>query len=166
MQTSSPTLLTRFSMEIATSLFTALIGAVVTFGSLEFGTGWGDAGPQPGYFPFYVGVIVMTASAGALLQAIFRHRDRNEAFLTREQGARIFAFAAPMVAFVVLSVLLGMYVAMILYLFGVMVRQGSYHPLKAALVSVGTALVAYLILEVWFMVPLLKGPLEAWLGIH
>jgi hypothetical protein len=166
MQTSSPTLLTRFSMEIATALFTALIGAVVTFGSLEFGTGWGDAGPQPGYFPFYVGLIIMMASAGALLQAIFRPRDRNEAFLTREQGARIFAFAAPMVAFVVLSVLLGMYVAMILYLFGVMVRQGGYRPLKAALVSVGTALAAYLILEVWFMVPLLKGPLEAWLGIH
>jgi hypothetical protein len=153
-------------MEIATSLCTALLGALVTFGSLEFGVGWGDAGPQPGYFPFYVGILIMAASAGALLQAVLQHRDRSEAFLTREEGARIFAFAAPMVAFVVLSVLLGMYVAMMLYLFGVMVLQGGYRPLKATLVSVSTAIVSYLILEVWFMVPLLKGPLEAWLGIH
>jgi hypothetical protein len=166
MRTSSDTLISRFVMEIATACFTAAIGAIVTVGSLEFGIGWGDAGPQPGYFPFYIGLIVILASGGALVQALIAHRDRREAFLTREQGSRVLAFFGPMLAFVVLAVLLGLYVALMLYLFGVMTLQGGYRPLKAALVSVGSAVVFYVVFEIWFLVPLLKGPLEPLLRIH
>lgn len=166
MRTTSGTVLSRFTMEIATSLFTLAIGAIVTYGSLEFGTGWGDAGPQPGYFPFYVGLIVMLASLGVLVQAVVVHRKRHESFLTGEQGARILSFFGPMFVFVVLSVLLGLYVALTLYLIGVMTLQGGYRSLKAIAVGVGSALTFYVVFEIWFQVPLLKGPLEAWLGIH
>ena len=166
MRTSSETLVSRFAMEVATACFTMAVGAIVCYGAREYGIGWGDAGPQPGYFPFYVGLIVILASCGSLVQAVVQHRDRREAFLTREQASRILAFFGPMFAFVVLSMLLGMYVALTLYLFGVMVRQGGYGIPKAAAVSVGTALTCYVVFEVWFLVPLLKGPLEALLHIH
>ncbi len=166
MQNSSRVLLSRFAMEIATACATILVGAVVTLGSREFGTGWGDAGPQPGYFPFYVGLIIMLASLGSLVQTVIRHRDRQEAFLTVEQGQRIASFFGPMLGFVVLSVFLGLYVALSLYLMGVMIFQGGYRPLKALAVGVGTAIISYVIFEVWFQVPLLKGPLEALLKIH
>lgn len=166
MQTPSATLVSRFAMEIATAGFVLTIGAVVCFGAREFGIGWGDAGPQPGYFPFYVGLIIVIASCGVLVQAILQHRDRREPFLTYEQGARILAFFGPMLGFVVLSVLLGMYVALTIYLCGVMVVQGGYRLPKAAAISVTTALISYVVFEVWFLVPLLKGPLEAWLNIH
>jgi hypothetical protein len=71
-----------------------------------------------------------------------------------------------MLGFVVLSVFLGLYVALSLYLMGVMIFQGGYRPLKALAVGVGTAIISYVIFEVWFQVPLLKGPLEALLKIH
>ena len=71
-----------------------------------------------------------------------------------------------MLAFVVLAVLLGLYVALVAYLCGAMVVQGGYRPLKALAVSAGTAVACYLVFEVWFQVPLLKGPLEALLKIH
>ena len=166
MRTTSGVLLTRFTMEVATALVTGLLGVVVCYGSLEFGTGWGDAGPQPGYFPFYVGLIIILASAFNMAMGIVHYRDRVEEFLTGEQGQRILAFFGPMFLFVLISSFLGVYVGMILYLFCVMVFQGSYRPPKALAVSLITAVANYFLFEVWFKVPLLKGPLEALIGIH
>ncbi len=64
------------------------------------------------------------------------------------------------------SVWLGFYVATILYLAGVMRVQGRYRWWMALAVAIGSAAFFYVVLEVWFKVPLLKGPLEAALGIH
>ncbi len=166
MQNPSATLVSRFAVEVATACLVMAVGALVCFGALEYGIGWGDAGPQPGYFPFYVGLIIVFASCGVLVQAILQHRDRRETFLTYEQGGRILAFFAPMFGFLLLSLLLGMYVALTIYLCSVMVVQGGYRFPKAAAISVATALISYVVFEVWFLVPLLKGPLEAWLNIH
>jgi hypothetical protein len=167
MRDPAAVLLTRFAVEVSLALATAAIGAVVTIGALEFGTGWGDGGPQPGYFPFYIGIIVMLASCGVLTEA-FAHRERLRAtaFLRREQGMRIAAFFGPMVGFVLVAWLLGLYVALIVYLTATMVFQGHFRLPRALAVSVGSAVVFYLIFEVWFRVPLLKGPLEALLRIH
>ncbi len=166
MRSTPGMLLSRFVMEAATALATALIGAIVCFGSLEFGIGWGDAGPQPGYFPFYVGLILIIASVINLLMGLLRHRDRRDAFLTAEQARRIVDFFVPMLLFVLISSFLGVYVGMILYLSGVMVFQGGYRLHKAIAVSLSAAVANYFLFEVWFKVPLLKGPLEAFLGIH
>ena len=166
MQTTSGVLLSRFAMELVTALVTAVIGAIVCFGSMEFGIGWGDAGPQPGYFPFYVGVILIAASSVNLVTGIVRHRNRLESFLTTEQAHRVVAFFGPMFLFVLVSSFIGVYVGMILYLFGAMVFQGGYRPHKAIAVGVIAAILNYFLFEVWFKVPLLKGPLEALIGIH
>lgn len=166
MRSSSGMLLSRFAMEIATALVTASIGAVVCFGSMEFGTGWGDAGPQPGYFPFYVGLILIIASGINLAMALVHQRERLEAFLTTEQAHRVAAFFGPMFLFVLVSSFLGVYVGMILYLFCVMVFQGHYSVPKALAVALSAAVANYFLFEVWFQVPLLKGPLEALIGIH
>jgi hypothetical protein len=167
MRTASRSLLSRFAMEVATALMTGVFGAVVCYGSFEFGTGWGDAGPEPGYFPFYVGSIIMAASGINLVNAFLHHRRHpGEKFLSVEQGRRILSFFGPMLLFVLVSSVLGMYVGMILYLFGVMVHQGGYHLPKAAAIALITTVVNYLLFEVWFQVPLLKGPIEAFLGLH
>jgi|PlaIllAssembly_1097288.scaffolds.fasta_scaffold01773_4 hypothetical protein len=167
MRDPAAVLLSRFAVEVTLAAVTAAIGAVVTIGALEFGTGWGDGGPQPGYFPFYIGIIVMLASGGVLVEAFAnRERLRATAFLRREQGMRIAAFFGPMVGFVLVASLLGLYVALIVYLTATMVVQGHYRLPRALAVSVGSAVIFYLIFEVWFRVPLLKGPLEALLRIH
>jgi hypothetical protein len=167
MRTESRTLLTRFTMEVATALFTGLLGGLVCYGSFEFGTGWGDAGPEPGYFPFYVGSIIVVASAINLAMAfVHRRRESGEEFLSVEQGRRILTFFVPMFLFVLISSFLGLYVGMFLYLSGVMIHQGGYHLPKAAAIGLIAVVVNYFLFEVWFQVPLLKGPLEALLGLH
>jgi len=71
---------TRFAAEVVTAAVTLALGAAIVAGSLEYGTGWNEGGPQPGAFPFYVGVLVAAASAGNLLLA-FRRRQPRAVFV-------------------------------------------------------------------------------------
>src|SRR5919202_865829 len=124
-------LVSRTTMEVATALATFGVGAAVMWGSLEHDIGWGDAGPAAGYFPFRLGVLIALGSLANLVQALLRRDRDGSVFLTREQAKRVFAFALPMVGFVVVSLWLGLYVGTILYLVFVMVFQGGYRLLFA-----------------------------------
>jgi hypothetical protein len=155
----------RLAAEIAVAAATALAGVVTIVGALDFGIGWGQGGPQPGAFPFYVGLIIVAASLGNLVQAV-RKCDRAAVFVDGVQARRIAVFFGPMILFVIASIWLGLYVATALYLSIVMRVQGGYRLLTAAAVAVATSVFFYVVLELWFRVPLLKGPLEAMLGIH
>lgn len=156
----------RFYMELVVAAFICLVGAVVVFGSLELGVGWGDTGPEPGYFPFYVGILLglMGLYNGAYALAFKRGDPRT--FLERRHMIRLARFFLPMVAFVVVTVLLGLFLGSALYLFYVAWRQGGYRPHFAALLGVGFAVALFVIFEVMFKVPLLKGPIEPLLGIY
>jgi hypothetical protein len=164
---SAPTArhVSRFAAELAAAALTFCLGAAIVLGSREYGAGWTDAGPEPGAFPFYVGIVVVVASAGNAFNAYRRRRD-GAVFASGKQLARIAAFALPMAAFVAACVLAGFYVATLLYLVLVMRFQGGYGWLRSALVAIGTSAFFFVVLELWFKVPLLKGPLEAALGIH
>ena len=160
------TLVSRNTMELATALATTVIGAAVMFGSLEHDIGWGDSGPAAGYFPFRIGAIIVAVSLFNLFKAIRLRPADHAAFLTAEQARLVLSFALPMLAFVVATVLLGLYVATALYLILTMIFQGGYRVLPALAVGLGVAVAMRLIFPVWFQVPLLTGPLEKLLGIY
>ncbi len=134
-------------------------------GAREFGVGWSQSGPQPGTFPFYIGLLITAASLGTLIQTIVQRRRFDEAFLSGEQLRSVALFTLPIIAFVVVSLWLGLYVAMALYIFASMTFQGGYRPLISAMVAIGIAVFLYGVLELAFKVPLLKGPLEDALGL-
>jgi hypothetical protein len=157
-------MVTRFAAEIATAIVTLALGGAVALGALANGIHWTEAGPEPGAFPFYVGVLVVAASLGNLGWARKHHADG--AFLTAAQAKRIAAFGIPLLGFVALSLTLGFYVGTACYLGAVMRWQGRYRWTSSITVALGTALFFFVVLEVWFKVPLLKGPLEAALRIH
>jgi uncharacterized Tic20 family protein len=159
-------LVSRTVMEAATALATGAVGAAVMWGSLEHDIGWGDSGPAAGYFPFRIGTLIILGSLANLGLAFWRGRHDKSVFLTRERGKRVLAFGLPIIVFVIVALWLGLYVATILYLFSVMVFQGGYRPLFALAVSVGVAAIMRLIFPIWFKVPLLTGPLEAFFGLY
>jgi hypothetical protein len=156
----------RFHMELLTAGLTCLAGAVTAFGSLELGVGWSESGPQPGYFPFYIGVLLMVLGAYNGVHAAIAKRGDTELFVERRHAIRLVTFVGPMVAFVVITIFLGLYVGAALYLFYVAWRQGGYRPHFAALLGVGFSLALFVVFELIFQVPLLKGPLEPLLGIY
>jgi ABC-type cobalamin transport system permease subunit len=60
---------------------------------------------------------------------------------------------------------LGFYVASVLFIAYFMRRLGKYSWLMVVSVSVGVIVAFFLTFEIWFSVPLPKGPLEAALGL-
>ena len=161
-----PALVTRRTMETVTAVATAGIGALVMWGAYEHDIGWGDSGPGSGYFPFRIGVLLVLASLANLISALRRRAADDPPFVTAAQMRNVVSFALPMVGFVFLSVFLGLYVATVLYLAGVMVFQGGYKPLFSLALALGVAIAMRLIFPMWFKVPLLTGPLEAMLGLY
>ena len=70
----------------------------------------------------------------------------------------------PAVAMVALTAVIGLYVASALYLGFYMRWVGRHRWLTVALIAVSIPVVTFLVFEQWFLVPMPKGPLEAWLG--
>jgi len=65
---------THKAVEVGITLLIALFGAIVIFGSVKAGINWGAEGPRAGFFPFYVGIFIVAASAINLRDAL---RDAN-----------------------------------------------------------------------------------------
>ncbi len=153
-------------MAIVTALATGAFGAAVCWAALEHSIGWGERGPESGYFPFRIGAIIMVASVATLIQAILAGHEAREPFVDREQAVRVAAFTIPLIAFVAGTTVLGLYVSMIVYLAGVMMLQGGYRWPAAIATAAGAAVIFFVTFEKWLKVPLAKGPIEAWLSIH
>jgi hypothetical protein len=156
----------RIHMEVMVACLAAIAGMVVAGGSLELGVGWGSSGPDAGYFPFYVGLLLAIAGFANAIWTLVIHRGEGELFIEHEQAMRVLGFFLPMVAFVAITLVLGLYVGSALYLFYVAWRHGKHHPLWAAALGIGFSIFMFLIFDVVFKVPLLKGPLEAFLKIY
>jgi hypothetical protein len=113
-----------------------------------------------------MGLLVVVASVGTLIQATLGRHGLQSVLLHREGAKRVASFLMPMLAFVVAARLLGLYVATALYLAFVMRVQGKYHLVTSIVSGIAAAVMFYLVFEVTFQVPLLKGPLEAALGLY
>ena len=49
--------------EVVVAALFLLAGAIVVYDSMRLGAKWAEDGPEAGYFPFIVGVIICVASA-------------------------------------------------------------------------------------------------------
>ena len=153
------------AMDIVTSLAFLAIGLTVMIGSLKLGASWGADGPEAGYFPFYISLIIMLSSTVTLYQAVIVNKNKEtETFVEREPFKQVMAVLMPAIVFVLGVQLIGIYVSSALYIAIFMVWLGKYPIWKAVVVSVGVSVALYLMFEFWFQVPLPHGswinPLE------
>jgi putative tricarboxylic transport membrane protein len=150
-------------------LFVALLimagGAVVIVDSIRVGYSWGPDGPKAGYFPFYIGWILAAAGAYVAIQTLVRWgRQAGVIFVYFESLKPVLLMLLPTIGFVVLIAWLGIYVASFLYIGGFMLWQGRYGWLPTIAVSAGLPILLFLVFELWFLVPLPKGPVEHLIG--
>jgi putative tricarboxylic transport membrane protein len=137
-------------------------GALVLWDALRLGIGWGTDGPKSGFFPFWLAAAMIVACVGIIVQA-WRRADRQP-FVSRTALAPVLKVLGPAVGFVLVMEWLGMYVASTLYMAVYMRWIGRYSWALVILVSVAFPVITFWIFELWFLVPMPKGPLEAWLG--
>ena len=148
--------------DLATAAVLILLGWVVVLDAMRIGIGWGSDGPRSGFFPFWLGVILIAASVTIGLQAW--RRSTAKPFVTREQLDPVLKVLWPATAMVLLIKPLGLYVAAMLYVGFYMRWVGRHSWLALILCAVGVPLLTFVVFEMWFLVPMPKGPLEAWLG--
>jgi len=141
------------------------IGAIVIFDSIRLGIGWKDDGPAAGYFPFYIGALVCISSLINLVAAFAAARTGDAAFVEVGQLKLVLSVLLPTAVYVGIIGWLGIYVASVLFVALFMRWLGKYTWLKVAAVSIGNSVVFFLIFEVWFKIPLPKGPLESLLRL-
>jgi putative tricarboxylic transport membrane protein len=148
------------------ALFLAL-GALVIYDSIRLGAGWQEVhGPQAGYFPFYVGLIICVSSAINIISVLLLPDASNKTFVEVGQLKLVLTVLVPTAIYAAAVTWIGIYVSSILFIAFFMRWLGKYPWWKAAAVSLGAAVVFFLIFEIWFKVPLPKGPIEALLRLN
>jgi hypothetical protein len=171
---TSPPLATKRAMDALVAILLLAVCTVVIFDSWRLGFDWREGeGPAPGYFPFYVALILGISSLVNLASALLG-RGAGEVFVSARPFGRVLAVLIPTLCYVALIgglavgpvtiPALGIYAASGLFIVVFMVLIGRENPLKAVAVGAVVPLALFLMFEKWFLVPLPKGPLEAWLG--
>lgn len=143
-------------------VFIAVAGLAIG-DSLRVGAGWSEDGPRSGYFPFWIGVILLAAALWQIASALGIRR-RESSFATREELARVASVLLPAAAQVALMPFIGLYVASALLVTWFMTRIGDFRLVPAAATGIATSVVTFVVFEIWFLVALPKGPIETWLG--
>jgi putative tricarboxylic transport membrane protein len=148
--------------DIVTAFLLFGLGALVVWDSYRLGIGWGSSGPGSGFFPFWMGVILLLCCLGVIAQAL-RRADRKP-FVARAALGPVLKVLVPAVGLVVLVQAVGLYVAAAVYLAFYMRWIGRHSWGLVAAVAIGFPVVTFLVFETWFLVPMPKGPVESWLG--
>lgn len=152
------------AMETATALFFLLAGGVAMADSARLGAGWGTDGPQSGYFPFWLGAVLVLAS-GAQLLAVARARGAADtSFLSWEQGRTVLTVLVPTALFILAIPFAGLYAPAAALVAWFMWKLGDFAAWRAVASGLATALVTFVVFEIWFLVALPKGPIETALG--
>ncbi len=147
-------------MEIIIACILLAFGMTIAGASYKLGAGWASDGPQAGYFPFYIGLIISISSLITLVQALRQRGPKSDAaFVEHGQLKLVLSVLMPALIFVLVIQWFGIYPAAAIYMAVFMIWLGKYAWWKAALTGVSVATSVYLMFEIWFQVPLPKGSL-------
>jgi len=142
----------------------ALFGVIVIVGSFQVGIGWGPEGPKSGFFPFYLGVVIIGASVVNLFRAMVEI-DRERLFADWDQLGQVISVVIPSTIYVLAIPWIGIYVASMLLIALFMKWFGRYGWSLTLSIAIGIPAITYLLFEKWFLIPLPKGPIEDLLGL-
>lgn len=144
-----------------------LFGALFLYQSYQLGFRWAVEGPQSGFFPFYVALIICVASASVLFGALRGHMGKDdESFVRRGQLKQVLAVLIPAGVYILGIQLIGIYVASAIYISLFMRLMGKYTWVKSITLGVVICVLFFFMFEVWFQVPLYKGywDVTGWTG--
>jgi putative tricarboxylic transport membrane protein len=154
---------THRGVEIGVAIALIAFGTLVIIGSLQVGIGWGAEGPKSGFFPFYLGLAIVGASAVNLATAFML--EPRKLFADWSQLLQVLSVVVPTAVYVVAVPWVGIYASSLILIAVFMMWLGRYGIAMSAAVSIGTVIAIYLMFEKWFLVPLPKGPIEDFFGL-
>ena len=161
---NSPAVTSSGTVEIITCLLLLALAAILGADNWRTGASWDSTGPEPGYFPFYLSIVLGGASLYGLIVALLARRGSAETFVTRAQARRVMAVFVPTLLFCLVTQFLGLYVASFLLIAGFMRFVGKIALWKSLLTAFLFTAIMFVTFDIAFDVIMPKGPLEAAFG--
>ncbi len=163
-EADSPAVTSTRMVDVVVSLLLAALAMTLGYDNWRTGIGWDSTGPQAGYFPFYLSVILGAASLYGLVIAFLSRQEASETFVTRAQLRRVMAVFVPTLLFCLATQFLGLYVASFLLIAAFMRMVGKIALWKSLLTAFMFTAVMFVTFDIAFDVIMPKGPLEAAFG--
>lgn len=160
----SPAVTSTGVVDVVVSLLLLAIAVALGWDNWRSGASWDSTGPQPGYFPFYLSVILGGASLYGLVVAFLSRKGAAEVFVTRAQLRRVMAVFVPTFLFCLATQYFGLYVASFLLIAGFMRMVGKIALWKSLLTAFIFTAAMFVTFDIAFDVIMPKGPLEAAFG--
>jgi hypothetical protein len=152
------------TVDLVVSLLILAFAIVFAWDSNRTGNEWASDGPEAGYFPFYLSVLMGGAALYGIGRVLLTKIHEGEVFVTRGQLNRVFQVFIPAVIFCVATQYLGIYVASFVLTAGFMIWIGKIAAWKSILTALIFSVAMFYIFEIAFNVIMPKGPLEAFFG--
>jgi len=154
----------RRTVDVVVSLLLLALAALLAYDNWRTGRSWDSTGPQAGYFPFYLSLLLGGAALYGLIREVLARKQPDEVFVTREQFTRVLQVFVPTLVFCLLTQWLGLYVASFLLVTCFMIYVGKIAAWKSLLTAAVFVVAMFVTFDVAFDVIMPKGPLEALIG--
>jgi putative tricarboxylic transport membrane protein len=159
---AEPVVRTR-SVDIVVYLILIALALLLGYDNWRTGMAWEADGPQAGYFPFYLSVLMAGAALYGLITKLVERAD-GDGFVTGEQLRRVLQVFVPTLLFCFVMQWLGLYVASFLLIAGFMWIVGRIALWKSLLTGLVFSVAMFVTFDIAFDVIMPKGPLEAAFG--
>ncbi len=145
--------------DIALAGILLCLGLVVGFDSLRLGSGWSAEGPQAGFFPFLMAVLVVVGCVMVVRQAVKGTSSvkGSKRFVPAGAMKPVLTVLIPAVLMVLLTEVVGLYLAAMLYLIGYIRVVGGYGWRTVLPIGILTPLAFYVVFEKLFLIPMPMG---------
>lgn len=160
----SPAVVSSGTVEIIVCLLLLALAVTLGFDNWRTGASWDSTGPEAGYFPFYLSIVLGCGSIYGVIAALLARRAVSETFVTRAQARRVMAVFVPTLLFCLVTQFLGLYVASFLLIAGFMRAIGKIALWKSLLTAFLFTAIMFVTFDIAFDVIMPKGPLEAAFG--
>ncbi len=160
----SPAVASNRTVDVIVAALLLALALLLGFDNWRTGISWAPEGPEAGYFPFYLSVILAAACIYGIAAALMRSGPESGTFVTRDQLRRVLQVFVPTLLFCFLTQYLGLYVASFLLIAGFMYSIGRIAWWKSLLTAFLFSLIMFITFELAFDVIMPKGPLETAFG--
>ncbi len=145
--------------DLVVAVILVALGVLVLSDSVRLGFTWGRSGPQAGFFPFWLAVILIVCSVLTFTRAMIKYRKEGAGKPLMPPGAikPIMWVLLPAIGMVVLTSLVGLHVAAALYLAFYMRAVGKIGWATTLAVAILVPLSMYIAFDKLFLVPLPQG---------
>ena len=145
--------------DIYVGLFLMAVGLLVLGDAIRLGFGWGMSGPEAGFFPFYMGLGIVICTFFIVRRGIkILKKEGMGKPLIRQGGlTQILWVLIPAAGMVLLTEIIGLHLATVLYLAFYMGVVGKLQWGKVILISILVPLVVYVVFDKVFLIPLPEG---------